>query len=165
MPLAVLLSLAVLGGCSHSKLTPPSLAPRAAEAIDPRLPVENRIVQRPVGSAMAVQLAGLLRQARSGDEAFRAAIGPAERAVSAAGAPQSESWISAQLLVSAAQAARAPTTRALSDIDALAGTTIKAQGGIGSADLAAINAATAEVGAMDERQGSTLRSLSARLGR
>ena len=158
-------TLALLGGCSRGKLTPPSLAPRAAETIDPRLPVEHVIVQRPVDAALRARLSVLLSNARAGEAAFRSALGPAAHAASVAGTPHSEGWITAQELLSALEAARAATPKALSDIDALAGETVKASGGIAAADLAAIQASADEAGALNRHQVAEIATLSARIGR
>jgi hypothetical protein len=61
-------------------------------------------------------------------------------------------------------AARAPTTRALGDIDGIAATALAQQGGIAPADLAAIESAAAEIGAIDRRQAQAIADLHARLG-
>ena len=120
---------------------PPSLAPRAAEAIDPRVPVVRPMNDRPVDAALARRLAELVSQARSGDSAFRGQAATAERLAAAAGPRQSESWIAAQEALSAAIEARAPTATALGDIDALGADKLQAQGGLAPADLAAIRSA------------------------
>ena len=151
-------------GCTTPAAQGPSLAPRSAESIDPRVPVVSTAVQRPVDAALAGRLADLVRAARQGEQAFDAAAGAARRLTAAAGSPQSESWIVAQQALSAAVAARAPTTRALGDIDALAAAALAAQGGIGPADLAAIEAAAAQVGDLDRRQAQVIDGLQARLG-
>src|SRR5688500_412328 len=117
---AALLAILAIAGCSTPPGPVPSLAPRAAEAIDPRVPVGEGEPLRSVDAALAARLAELVGLARQGDSAFTAAAGEAQRLAAAAGAPQSESWVVAQQAVSAAVAARAPTTRALGDIDALA---------------------------------------------
>ena len=142
----------------------PSLAPRASEAIDPRVPVENPVLVGPVSPAVAARLAGLVSQAQSGDSAFRNAAAIAERLAAAAGAPQSESWIAAQQALSQAHAARAPTTRAMADIDSIAAETMAARGGIPAADLAAIQASAAEVAAIERSQAARMEALQARLG-
>ena len=51
-----------------------------------------------------------------------------ERLARAAGSPQGESWVAAQQALSAAQAARGPTTRALGDIDGLAAAALEQRG-------------------------------------
>ncbi|MEO5611638.1 MAG: hypothetical protein ABIT68_02565 [Sphingomicrobium sp.] len=151
-------------GCTTPSGPAPSLAPRSAEAIDPRVPVVAAVDQRPADRALAAQLAGLIGQARTGDSAFAAAAGEAQRLATTAGPPQSESWVVAQEALSVAVAARAPTTRALSDIDEIAGAAVVKQGGMAPADLAAVEAAAAEVGAIDRRQAETIDSLQRRLG-
>ncbi|MCA1654816.1 MAG: hypothetical protein LC656_11805 [Sphingomonadales bacterium] len=120
-------------------------------------------MQRPVDAGVRSRLAALIDEARAGEAAFRMAYGPAERAAGAAGAPQSESWIAAQELLSALEAARAPTSRAVGEIDALAGERVHGTGGIGASDLTAIRAAADEVGALDQRQAAEIKALTARL--
>jgi hypothetical protein len=156
----VLLLLACTG-----PVAPPSLLPRAAEKIDPRLPVERPMNDRPVDGALAGQLAALVTQAHAGDATFQAAAAEAERLAAAAGAPQGESWVTAEQALSAAAAAREPTVRALGDIDDLGATRLQANGGLAPNDLAAIQAAGAEVGAIDRRQAQALKSIQGRLGR
>jgi len=162
--LALLFLLPAVAGCSRTIPAAPSLAPRAAEAIDPRLPVVRDTAHAPVSPALAARLAGLEQVARAGDAAFRAAAAEAERLAQSAGAPESESWVAAQQALSAAQAAREPTTRALGDIDALAATAIAALGGLPPADLAAIEQAAARVAAIDRGQAERIEALQARLG-
>ena len=160
---SVLLFLA-LGACSTVGGPYPSLQPRANEQVDPRLPVPRPINDRPVNPALASRLAELVAQARSGDAAFQPAAAQAERLVNGAGAPQSEGWIAAQEALSAADAARAPTTRALGDIDGLGATSLQVQGGLAPNDLAAIRSAGAEVGQIAERQSRRLQAIHQRLG-
>ncbi|HUE80398.1 MAG TPA: hypothetical protein VMN38_12320 [Sphingomicrobium sp.] len=150
-------------GCTAPPGAAPSLAPRTAEAIDPRVPVVGNGVEQPT-DALAARLAELVSAARGGESAFAAAAGEAQRLAAAAGAAQSESWVIAQQAVSVAVAARAPTTRALGDIDAIAATALVRQAGIAPGDLAAIEAAAAEVGAIDRRQAQAIDALEARLG-
>jgi len=159
-----LLALLFTGACT-GPLAPPSLMPRAAEAIDPRLPVERPINDRAVDPALAGTLARLVSQARSGDGDFQPAFAEAQRLASAAGAPQSESWIVAEQALTVAIAARQPTIQALGDIDALGADRLQANGGLAPNDLAAIRQAAAEVGAIDERQAQSIKALQGQLGR
>jgi hypothetical protein len=152
MPIRVLLGLVLssaLSACASPGAPYPSLQPRAAEAIDPRVAVERPMNQRPVSAALAPRLAELVAEARAGDAAFESAVSEAERLAAAAGAPQSERWVAAQEALSAAAAARAPTAMALGDIDALGAKALQTQGGIAPNDLAAIKSAGAQVGAID----------------
>jgi hypothetical protein len=163
VPLA-LATIAALAACSTPQSTAPSLAPRAAEAIDPRVPVDNPVRSGPVEAGLAAHLAALLDQVEAGDAAFRDAAAAAERAAAASGAPQSESWISAQQALSVAMAARGPTTRALGDIDGLAATALATKGGMSAADLAAIRSAAARASEVDRVQAARIKALEARLG-
>jgi hypothetical protein len=159
-----LVALAALAGCTAAAHPGPSLAPRSAEAIDPRVPVVSTVAAQPVDPALAARLGEFVRAAQQGDGAFGAAASEARRLAAAAGGRQSESWIVAQQAVSATVAARAPTTRALADIDAIAASALSRQGGISPADLRAIEQAAAEVDAIDRRQAQAIDGLQARLG-
>ena len=161
--LFLLLSLA-LAGCSTRQGTPPSLAPRAAEAIDPRVPVEPKGPPAPADEALAERLYSLVGQAQAGNAEFEAAIAQAERLAAGAGAPQSESWVVAQQALSAAVAARAPVTRAMGEIDAAAANALAARGGLAPADLRTVEAAAAAVGAIDRQQTARIDAISRRLG-
>jgi len=156
--------IATLAACAAPGGPPPSLLPRAAEAIDPRVAVPGAVNGRPVTPALASRLAELVAQARSGDSDFRPFLNRAEQLAAAAGSPQSESWVAAQQALSAAVAARAPTTRALGDIDALGANRLQTAGGLSPADLAAVQSAGAEVGAIDQRQAEAIDAVQRRLG-
>jgi hypothetical protein len=163
--LCTLVSMVALGACSAPGGPYPSLQPRAAERIDPRVPIERPLNDRPVTPALAEKLAALIAQARSGDAAFGPIAEQAERLAAAAGAPQSDAWVAAQQALSAAAAARAPTTGALGDIDALGANALQVQQGLSPADLEAIQSAGSLVGAIDQRQAQTIKTVQARLER
>jgi hypothetical protein len=160
---SILLSL-VLGACTTADGHYPSLQPRAGENVDPRLPVDRPINDRPVTPALASHLASLIAQARAGDAAFEPAIAEAERRAASAGAPQGEGWIAAQEALSAAVAAGGPTRIALGDIDAIGAAALQTQGGIAPNDLAAIKEASAEAAAIDHRQATRIAAIQRRLG-
>ena len=163
MRMIVLGAGVLLGGCSTPSGQYPSLAPRPAEAIDPRVPVDRPIRSGPVDPQLAAHLAALIDQAQAGDAAFREAATTAERLAASAGAPQSEGWVSAQQALSAAQAARAPTTRAMGDIDGLGSTALATHGGISASNKAAIEAAAATVSQIERAQAERLEAIEARL--
>ena len=160
---ALCLTILALAACSAPGGPYPSLRPRASETIDPRLPVSRPINDRPVSAALASRLAALVDQARSGNAAFEAAVGEAERLSASAGAPRSEGWIAAEEALTAAIAARRPTATALAEIDDLAGNALETQRGIAPNDLAAIQRAAAEAGALDERQAARVAAIQKRL--
>jgi hypothetical protein len=150
--------------CSHAGGPYPSLAPRAAEAIDPRVEVVRPVNDRPAAAALTARLAGLIAQARSGDADFAPAAIAAERLAASAEPRQSESWIAAQEALSAAIAARHPTALAQAEIDSMAAQAIRSQGGIAPNDLAAIEGAADEVKAISARQSARIRAIQQRLG-
>ena len=161
---AALLSFAMLAACSAPAVNAPSLAPRAAEAIDPRLPIADAVSTAPATPALVARLEVLVGQARAGDSDFQSAAAEAERLTAAAGDPQSESWVVAQQALSAAVAARAPVTKALGDIDGIGSAELASKGSVSPADQAAIAAAAAAVGEIDSRQGALIDRLQSRLG-
>ena len=158
------LLIVVLSACAVPGGPYPSLQPRAAEAIDPRLPVVRPMNTRGTSAALASKLGLLMGQANDGAAAFDSAASEAERLASAGGAPQSESWIAAQEALTAAIAARKPVTTALSDIDEIAATALQTQGGLAPNDLGAIQWAQAYVESIDEPQAARLDAIQKRLG-
>ncbi len=160
----MLLTTAVLVGCAGPASRAPSLAPRAAEAIDPRVPVAEPQLSVLVDRGLSAELAALVAQAEAGDAGFRAAAPAAQQAAAAAGGRSSESWVVAQQALSALVAARGTVTRALGDIDALGAERIQRLGGIAAADMRAIEAAAARVAAIDRSQAALIDRLQARLG-
>ena len=161
--LAFVLAMA-LGACSAPGALYPSLQPRAAEAIDPRVPVVRAMNERPASGSLTARLAALVDRARGGNTAFEGAMSQAERLAASAGPPQSEGWIAAQEALSAAIAARKPTALALGDIDNMAAVALQTQRGIAPNDLAAIQSAQAEVGSLDQRQAERVAAVQRRLG-
>jgi hypothetical protein len=163
MRLAICLSVLTLSACAAPGGPYPSLQPRAAEAVDPRVPVVRPLNERPVSALLAARLAALVEQAQSGDAAFDGAMTSAERLAATAGAAQSETWIAAQEALTAAIAARRPTATALGDIDEIAATSLQTNRGIAPNDLAAIQRAAAEVAALDRRQAERVDAIQRRL--
>lgn len=164
--LAPLFALLLLSACSTAPTgPPPSLAPRAAEAIDPRVPIPDTVPIGPVDAALAGKLNALVGQARAGISLFEAKRADAERLASGAGPIASESWIAAQQALSLLVDQYGVTTKAAADIDALAATRIENQHWIRPSDQQAIAAAAAEVGAINEAQAAVIGRLRDRLVR
>lgn len=164
MRLALVLALSLLAACSSAGGPYPSLQPRAAEAIDPRLQPVRPMNDRPVSAALASQLAALVDQARGGEASFEPAAAEAERLAASAGAPRSEGWVAAQEALSAAIAARGATASAQSDIDALGANALQKQGGIAPNDLKAIDNAAAEVASIARGQTERIAAIQRSLG-
>ena len=162
--LLILLLIVPVAACTRPGGPLPSLAPRPGETIDPRIPVETAEPATTADPALVARLEAQVTQARAGHAAFLEAAALAERRVAVAGAPQSESWVAAQQAISAAVAARRPTTLALGDIDEIAATLIAQEGWIAPADQAAIAAAAARVTELDRVQAARIDSFRARLG-
>lgn len=155
----LLLPLMLLpAACAPTTANEPSLAPRAAERIDPRLPVEGPALPAAADPALAGQLAGLVADARQGDAAFQAELPGTRAAVSAAGPNGSESWIAAQQALSALESLSAPAAKAAGDIDELAS---ERAASLGPTDLAALQAAASEIHAIAEREAAAIAELGA----
>jgi len=145
-------SLGLVSACSTPPEGPtPSLAPRAAEAIDPRIPIPSEVQVGPADASLSAHLAALVDQAQAGDSAFQGVVGDAERLAEAAGKQQSESWVAAQQALSAAQAA-------------LASNALETKGGIPAGNLAAIQQAAKTVSAIDRNQSDRIDAIEKRLG-
>lgn len=159
-----LFSVSVLAACSAPVGPYPTLASRAAEVIDPRVPVEKPVIVNEPSATLQAQLANLVSEAQAGDAAFSDAVAAAERAASGSGGPGSESWVQGQQALSAAQAARARTTRAMGDIDAIAARSLQNTGGIPAGDLIAVQQASSTVADIDRRQAERLKAIQSHLG-
>src|SRR5690348_12904162 len=70
-------ALLAVTACTSAGGPYPSLRPRPAEAIDPRVEPARPVNDRPVAPALAAQLGALVAQARDGDAAFRPAAAQA----------------------------------------------------------------------------------------
>jgi hypothetical protein len=162
-PALLLLALA-MAGCSVPGGPFPSLQPRAAEAIDPRLPVDRPMNARPVDSGLAAKLDSLVGQARSGDAAFMPLMARAEQLAGSAGAVHSEGWIAAEEALTAAIAARGPVSRAMGDVDALGGGRLQSDRGMAPSDFGAMQAAASEIAMLDQREQDRVDAVRRRLG-
>jgi len=140
----------------------PSLAPRPIEKAlgDPSVPPV--VPPLPNDPAVAARVAAFVEQARAGERAFRAALPAAEQAARRAGAVGSDSWIAAQEAVSRAEAAEAQTARALADLDQYGAERANAKA-LSAADLARLQAATAEVQRLANAQHAEIVRLEAAL--
>jgi hypothetical protein len=161
----VALALLLAAGCSSTTGREPSLAPRPAEAIDPRLPIPDTVPVGPVNAELAQQLEALVDTARAGVPRFNAQETEATRLSAAAGPTESESWIAAQQALSRLVEQHGVTTRVAADIDALAANRLEGQHWIRPADQQAIAAAAAEVGAINSAQAADIARLNAQLAR
>ena len=82
MRIGISIAIALLGTLSACSAPPgpyPSLAPRAAEAIDPRVPLPSEVQIGPADANLSAHLAALIDHAQAGDSQFEAAAANAER--------------------------------------------------------------------------------------
>ena len=164
--LVPLLAVCLISACSTVGTGPePSLAPRAAEAIDPRVPIPDTVPSGSVDAALAGKLNELVGQARAGVPMFDARRANAEQLAAGAGPIASESWVAAQGALSLLIEQYGATTRAAADIDGLAANRLEAQHWIRPADQQAITAAAAEVAAINQAQADAIDRIKDRLAR
>lgn len=149
----------LLAGCA-AQGSFPSLAPRAVERIGDEEPVV-RSPNIPANPELAARVAELLAVARRGGAAYEAALPGTARAVSAAGAAGSESWIEAQQALSRLEAARGPTAEALVQLDRLRSE--RARQPTSEADFAALLGAIETVESMAQEQKARIERLQASL--
>ena len=163
--LSILFLLTLAAGCSTPSSLEPSLAPRPAEAIDPRVPVAGDIQPGTLDPALAARLSALVAEVRSAVPAFDAQAAAADRLSASAGPAASESWIAAELALSRLIEQYGVTTRAAAEIDALAAQRLERQRWIVPADREAIAAAAEEVSSISDRQSAAIDRLKGRLAR
>ena len=161
----IVLALITAAGCSSTPTVAPSLAPRAAESIDPRVPIPDAAPTGNVDPALAQRLDALVGVARGGVSQFNIREVEATRLATAAGPKEDESWIAAQQALSRLVEQFGITTGAAADIDALAANRLEGQRWIGPADRDAIATAAAEVGAINEAQSASIDRLTSQLAR
>jgi hypothetical protein len=154
----------LLAGCA-SVTNAPSLAPRAAEAIDPRLPIVDRSAALPADAALARALRNIASPAFTQARSVDAAIAQADRLAASGGPAASESWISAQQSLSAAIAAQEPVTRAIGAFDAAVAERISSGARLVPQDLAAVRAIAEDLAAIDRRHRAAIARVQARLSR
>ena len=160
-----LLAMLPLAACSAPTAHEPSLSPRPAEAIDPRVPIPDTVAAGTVDPALAERLQALVSAARANTSAFDAREAEASRLAAAAGPMASESWVAAQQALSRLVEQRGVTTRVAADIDALASARLEGQHWIQPADREAIAAAAADVAAINDPQAAAVSRLMDQLAR
>ena len=164
--LSVVAAAALATACARPDIGPePSLAPRAAEALDPRVAIPSEVPMGSVDPALASRLAALVADARAAVATFDARFAEAERLASSAGPAESDGWIAAQQALSRAGGQHGVTTAVAAEIDELAATKLKAQRWISPADRGAIAAAAADVAAISDAQAEAIGRLREQLAR
>jgi hypothetical protein len=161
-----LLCLALAASCSAPRAGPePSLAPRAAEAIDPRIPVADTAPTGAADAALVSQLDQLVREVRAAEPRFEERRARAEQLAAGAGPMASESWVAAQQALSLLVEQYGATTQAAANIDQLAASRLDGQRWIRPADQQAITRASAEVATISQRQGAAIDRMKDQLAR
>jgi hypothetical protein len=160
-----LVATSILAACSAPSMQEASLAPRAAEAIDPRVPIPNASVPGTVDPALAERLQALVSSVRATAPAFETREAEASRLASQAGPMASESWVAAQQALSRLVEQHGETTNAAANIDALASDRLEGQHWIKPADREAIAAAAAEVAAINDSQAAAIGRIAEKLAR
>ena len=162
--LSVVAAAALATACARPDIGPePSLAPRAAEAIDPRVAIPSDMPMGTVDPALARRLAALVGETNAALPAFNDRLGEAERLAAAAGPATSESWIAAQQSLSRLIEQHGATTRIAADIDALAAIRLTEQRWLAPADRQAIADAAGQVAVLSDAQADAIDRVRERL--
>jgi hypothetical protein len=161
MRLLVPLVSLLLASCATESVGPP-LSKRPIEAMPLGEPRREAVAAPAADAELRGRIAALLAQAREGEQGFAAVLPRARSAAGAAGSQGSETWVAAQQLLSAAESARAQTTRALGELDALMAARV---GGGTDQGLAELQTAQAEVSAVAEEQQRVIDQLRERISR
>jgi len=166
MRLLAALTILALAACASPGAGPEtSLAPRAAEAIDPRVPIPSEVPPGTSDPVLARRLDELVAEVRAASPGFEARAAEAARLAAAAGPESSEGWIAAQQALSQLVEQFGVTTRAAADIDALAAARLESRRWIAPADQAEISAAAAAVAAIGEPQAAAIARIQEQLAR
>ncbi len=162
---AAFLALFALGAVeAHAQTRSyPSLAKRPVENSDRLQEPAPATVEPAMPDASLVQtVISLAEKADAADAAFRNQIGLGRSSITAAigAAPMSEPWVEAQMVISAADAARYESIASLAVLDTLhVARQDSDDSGRVAADMAAINPARARVLAMVDTQNDALDAL------
>jgi len=153
----VFLILALLSGCAAPGEYP-SLAKRPFEKPQPALPDVPVAPPQASDAALLGRIADALKLARGGVPDFQAALIPARAAAERASGsvPESEAWIDGQLMVTRLESTTGPARDALAALDDERRLLDQHPG---SPDAPALQAAIAEVEAIDARQSEAVRAL------
>jgi hypothetical protein len=144
----------------------PSLAKRPAETRDRTVPPAPIVQAAPIDAALAAEVERYSREASAADSAFQRILGQNRANVLAASgaSSNSESWVVAQVAISAIDSARYESVAALAALDTLH---VERQDATDAsrvkADLATIDPARLRVLALVDAQNDALDSLRRRL--
>ena len=161
--LSLLILAIATAGCSARGIYP-SLAPRATEGIDPRVPINPVPSTGTLDPRTSAALSQAVSAARGGVAEFNRLASAAEALAARAGPRQSESWIAAQQALSALGAQHGVTTNAAATVDALAAEAIAQRRWLTPATQTAIEGAALEVGAINDAQSALIDQIGKRLG-
>jgi hypothetical protein len=164
MRLILLLALIFATAACAAPRDYPSLAPRTAEGIDPRVPIDATPSAGTLDVRTSAALSEAVSAARRGVAEFNRLARVAESLAASAGPRQSESWIAAQQALSALGAQHGITTNAAASIDEIAAEGIDQKRWLSPATQSAVEGAAAEVGAINDVQSALLDRLGNRLG-
>jgi hypothetical protein len=154
---------ASLGACAEGGAYP-SLAPRPMEAELAAADEAPRPPPLPDDPELQGRMMPLIAEARRGQAEFEVALPAARAAVARAGGAGSDGWVEAQQAVSRTEAARATTTGALADLDALTLAEARRRA-VSESDLARMRAALAEIERIADRQHEAIAAMEESLSR
>jgi hypothetical protein len=160
-PYACFAALLLVSGCADHSGAIPSLTPRPIEKIGKSMidePVGKPLVLKPSDPSRVEAVNALVSKARAAVAPFQQSVDQAMPVLRrAVGSPQgSENWVAAQVALGRVEINRAPVKSALSDLDAQRRVVLVSEP---SDDQALVEAAVAEVEAMDKKQEQVLAAM------
>ncbi|TZG24145.1 hypothetical protein [Sphingomonas montanisoli] len=152
---APIFAVLMLAGCASDMSAYPSLAPRKVEKSAEPAPAEPAPPMPPAGST---DVSAIVTAAKAADAAFNAEVAKARPTIEKGrnAAQGGDAWVAAQQAYSGVESARGGVGSALADLDRLH------QEAVATGDparLAGVEAAIAEVQAIDGAEQATLASL------
>lgn len=153
----------LLAGCTEAPGSSPSLAIRPIEKIGRDMSEPVRPVQPPAAAdaALRAKIDTLMAKVHQGQADFEKLLPRTQEAAAAAGAEGSESWVTAQQLLTALESARSPAPAALSELQLTITDRLAAGNGAGMAEL---QAAEAEAQRIVDAQADAIDRIRAKIG-
>ncbi|MEY3657988.1 MAG: hypothetical protein RL425_749 [Pseudomonadota bacterium] len=160
LPLVALLVSACAGKGDFPSLNPRPIEAEAAGLLQE--PDQQVALPRPSDPKIAARIEAIARPALDSDSAFDAAAADAERLMPKAGSSGSDSWVQAQMRVSALERSRYAVKSGLAELDNVRRELMAAPK---SEDLNTLEDRIRQIEALDARQDAAMQRLQAALSR
>ncbi len=160
LPLIALLLSACAGQGAFPSLNPRPIEAEAAAFLQE--PDQQAVTPRPSDPKISARIEAVARTALDSEAAFETAAVDAERMVASAGPSGSDSWVVAQMRVSALERSRYAVKSGLADLDAIRRELMTTPVG---EDLNKVEDRIRQIAALDARQDAAMQRLQGALSR